>query len=466
MKLKKLECPYCGGEINIEQNMNKCFCLHCGRQIFVDDGIARSEKNVNINKTVHIINENRKYDNREEELTKRERAALDAQIVRIKEENRGPLRFMIVWGILMLVFLAVSMYFVKQEQRYKDNGGLLVPAKSSDYKGENYKTVENELEKIGFTNIKLNPNYELVLSFDPKKDKVMRVSVDGDSNYSTSEYFLPDTPIIITYYALASDKPNESTPIEDAKPATPDESSKEPATHEKTSEPEIAASSPAPTALSQSKKPDQSAKDNIITNLKYYEPNTDEDYEVNDYIVIDGYNHTFYVMVIQNNTGEDVLVKGDAAAYDAEGNMIDTAMIGNLIVGPHEKQSTYSYFGDTKVVTVEPYISYSRPKVSSSVGIANIDVDITSGDSAILFKITNTSQYKLNVMTMMALFFDENNKLRHAEEVYFSGAEDIKKGESSVNKTSCNGSQEACSAAIKNGRVELYFEALHAIAGE
>ncbi len=49
MKLYQLKCPACGGNIEIEQDKEYCFCIYCGTKIYINDGTQKIEINKNIN---------------------------------------------------------------------------------------------------------------------------------------------------------------------------------------------------------------------------------------------------------------------------------------------------------------------------------------------------------------------------------------------------------------------------------
>ena len=43
MKAYNINCPNCGGNINLEKDVQRCFCPYCGSQVLIDDGVQRSE---------------------------------------------------------------------------------------------------------------------------------------------------------------------------------------------------------------------------------------------------------------------------------------------------------------------------------------------------------------------------------------------------------------------------------------
>ncbi len=49
MELIKLECPYCGAELNVKSDTRECFCTYCGKKLLIKDDVHRSEVSANIN---------------------------------------------------------------------------------------------------------------------------------------------------------------------------------------------------------------------------------------------------------------------------------------------------------------------------------------------------------------------------------------------------------------------------------
>ncbi len=49
MELKSLNCPNCGGSVNIPEGVSRFYCTYCGSQIQVDDGKITIDLNANIN---------------------------------------------------------------------------------------------------------------------------------------------------------------------------------------------------------------------------------------------------------------------------------------------------------------------------------------------------------------------------------------------------------------------------------
>lgn len=104
MRVYQMKCPACGGNIEIDENRDSCFCSYCGTKVHVDDGTHRVEitKNINYHKTYTDEAKIRKIES-EERLQERKFAA--------EQEKRKNKK----WKTLGLVFVVVACvigYFV------------------------------------------------------------------------------------------------------------------------------------------------------------------------------------------------------------------------------------------------------------------------------------------------------------------------------------------------------------------
>lgn len=103
MKLIKLECPYCGGELEADEGSRVITCSYCGRDVSVDDEVQREET------TIHIKDEARL---REAELIRqryqdtKQRADQKAEEDRIRafRKSRG--------AKVLIVFLIIAVMAV------------------------------------------------------------------------------------------------------------------------------------------------------------------------------------------------------------------------------------------------------------------------------------------------------------------------------------------------------------------
>lgn len=84
------------------------------------------------------------------------------------------------------------------------------PDAASDYKHDDYKEVENRLSGAGFTNIRTEILYDIVLGWT-SEGEVESVSINGDTSFDKGAVFKKNAEIIITYHMKEEDDPAKKT---------------------------------------------------------------------------------------------------------------------------------------------------------------------------------------------------------------------------------------------------------------
>lgn len=92
-----------------------------------------------------------------------------------------------------------------------DDGEVKLDVAESEYVYKDYEEVASALKTLGFTNIKYEILYDIVLGWTDEGE-VESVSIDGRTDYTKGEVFKQDVPIIITYHMKEEDDP--SKPVE------------------------------------------------------------------------------------------------------------------------------------------------------------------------------------------------------------------------------------------------------------
>ena len=124
MELTKIECPYCGGQVIIDDNRDTCFCSYCGRQLSIKGRNSSSHK---IEKTVTIRDEARI---KELDLIEKEnqRAEKEARKLTRKLNKEGPnyalIVFLLTLGLWIISALAVGVV----DSELRASFGLLILA--------------------------------------------------------------------------------------------------------------------------------------------------------------------------------------------------------------------------------------------------------------------------------------------------------------------------------------------------
>ena len=187
MKTKILKCPSCGASVDVDvQGRDSVFCSYCGQQIQLDDEKREFtyNKNVNVTKTIH-----KRYTN-------------DADVIRAKNEaskdSRDFKQVLIIWGIFFLV-AALVLGGLFLNKTINQAQGKISAGYYKDLIGEDYKTVEAHFKAAGFTNIELINLGDSGIAFW-NDGKVTTISVGGDTDFESTDWFAPDTKVVISYH--------------------------------------------------------------------------------------------------------------------------------------------------------------------------------------------------------------------------------------------------------------------------
>ena len=190
MKIKSLKCPECGANLKIEEDRSFCFCQYCGCNIMLDDEKHYVTYNENVNKTINI---NKNIHTRYTD---------DADVIRAKNEaskdSRDFKQVLISIAILFLIPVGIFLGFHINESVAKSEGKISA-GYYRDLIGEDYKTVKAHFESAGFTNIELIDLNDSGLAFW-NEGKVKTISVGGDTDFQSTDWFDPDTKVVISYH--------------------------------------------------------------------------------------------------------------------------------------------------------------------------------------------------------------------------------------------------------------------------
>lgn len=89
-------------------------------------------------------------------------------------------------------------------------GEVKLDVAASEYKYENYEDVTTALQTLGFTNIKYNILYDIVLGWTDEGE-VEGVSIAGSSDFNRGDVFTADAEVIITYHMPEDSDPSNIT---------------------------------------------------------------------------------------------------------------------------------------------------------------------------------------------------------------------------------------------------------------
>lgn len=198
-KTISLVCEKCKGTMTVDKDRSVLRCPYCGSAELIPEN-----DNVKIAK---IKNDTQK----EIELKKlefQERERQRKYEAKEKDRRDGNIVLIVIACFIVLSFLALCV-MVKMEESDKqpiDPNLAVIEMSSSDYCENNYQFVKNSLSKSGFTNITLEPVYDIYFGVLSSEGEVAKVTINGIAKFEKYETFPKDAEIIITYHLNHKEK--------------------------------------------------------------------------------------------------------------------------------------------------------------------------------------------------------------------------------------------------------------------
>ncbi len=189
MKLKVLKCPECRANLEIEEGRNSCFCQYCGCKIILDDEKQETTINKNINITKNTSHTERYYD---------EARIVEANRNDEKDKRDTKVGLIAGLGIPLAIILAIVLFFSLNSAISKSQGKISA-GNYQDLIGQDYKTVVAHFESAGFENIELIDLDDSGIAFW-NDGKVEMISIGGDTDFESIDWFYPDTKVVISYH--------------------------------------------------------------------------------------------------------------------------------------------------------------------------------------------------------------------------------------------------------------------------
>lgn len=191
--MKKVVCPCCDARIEADMNeRDSVFCAYCGCRISLYDNRSEytTNKNINVNRNITV------------DKAIQHRYTDDAEILkeynRERKEKRTSKMYVITLAVCISILLVVSGV-EKIEEHRAEKEGKIRGVSSSSLIDQDYKTVVANLEAAGFTNIEVIDLNDSGLAFW-NDGKVETISIGGNTSFSSSDYFYPDTKVVITHH--------------------------------------------------------------------------------------------------------------------------------------------------------------------------------------------------------------------------------------------------------------------------
>ncbi len=241
--LKKGICPECNQEIEVDSSKDAVICEYCENPISVKKSIgkyamahkeefAREATEGAINKGKQAaenvtgfafgVADSIRGRKAEKERKAREERERQLEVMRIEQEKarvksaerRAKTKAWIsehkkiVIGIAIAFAVLIVIGTINAAYEEAHDTRLKVPAGASSLCAMNYEAAKQELEDAGFTNITLEPKYDVVLGIFSSVGDVESISIDGKASFSSDSKFDADVPIVITYHLSISDDPS------------------------------------------------------------------------------------------------------------------------------------------------------------------------------------------------------------------------------------------------------------------
>ena len=194
MKIHPIKCPSCGAPLDIKRGADTCECPSCGCVFSIDNG----KLEYTYNKNTYVRNDTA-YTGRYVD---------DADVIRArteeKEKRRAWIGSWIGWSVLavamatLIILGIVSGHNESEKEKQAIASGKISAGYYQDYLEKDYEGVVAQFEAAGFTNIQTIDLHDAGIRFW-ENGEVVSVSVDGDKQFSRSDYFSPDVKVVISY---------------------------------------------------------------------------------------------------------------------------------------------------------------------------------------------------------------------------------------------------------------------------
>ena len=134
-------------------------------------------------------------------------------------KTQGEIQLKKLITLALAVMVASSLVGCGTTDESSDTAKM--PEASSELEGEDYQDVMTRLEVAGFTSIETAALDDLITGWLTNDGEVERVSVNGETDFSSGSRYPVDARIVITYHTFPeaeSDEAAESNPVEGETP--------------------------------------------------------------------------------------------------------------------------------------------------------------------------------------------------------------------------------------------------------
>lgn len=192
MSTISLKCKACGGSLDIDKDREVLFCPFCGsKEIFAESDEVKKTRIAS-----------KTYSEVEHARMQHEETMFREQVEATKSESdtKHRRRWTVVWFLVIILFVIPFIRNTTQTFNHFIKREIQPPSSYFSYIGEDYNTVASELKAAGFSNVVVIPETE-----ESDSGEVIRVSIAGDPDFFSSEWFSRKSEVRIVYSVQESD---------------------------------------------------------------------------------------------------------------------------------------------------------------------------------------------------------------------------------------------------------------------
>lgn len=240
MATLRVKCETCGADIEVPDNVENLFCMHCGSQVkgkcsinSLKDSVLKETRSQvdNLIERFGVIKtsiNNSAPNNSTPEVasnsfpgesipnilpqasTGKVSSGVPVQNVQLKSSH-GNLKVLGFVGLAVLVIVVILMgIFLSRNSSSTSGSSLQVPESSSEIPGKKYTDVVTLFEKAGFAKVETEKVKDLVIGWLKKEGDVEEVSINGDTTFTKGDEFPADASVVVRYHAFPDTKPEKT----------------------------------------------------------------------------------------------------------------------------------------------------------------------------------------------------------------------------------------------------------------
>ncbi|MEW4355151.1 DUF4839 domain-containing protein [Streptococcus pneumoniae] len=131
------------------------------------------------------------------------------------------------WKHLLVAGTALLLVACSKDNEEAKTDTIKLPITSENIHKQNYKTIVNQLEDAGFTNVKVEKIEDLITGLLKKDGQIESVSINGDTDFTKGSEYAKDAKITVTYHTFKEEKEESSSESKESASSSTSSSTKE-----------------------------------------------------------------------------------------------------------------------------------------------------------------------------------------------------------------------------------------------